>query len=170
MGANRRQALTLAVGGLLLMAGCTGGGPRGRPAAPAAAVPSLPATPTTSVASVARSPGRVLGVVWHGKPGAESAELAWLDSLSLRPRPGRRLPLGQHGVGWAVAPDQSLAVFAGGGDRNDGRLLVVDSRRLRRLGAIRLRQVGSGRMPPAGWSGRGCCWPAAALSRDPTAT
>jgi hypothetical protein len=140
MRARRRQALTLAVGGLLLMAGCTGGGPRGRPAAPAAAVPSLPATPTTSVASVARSPGRVLGVVWHGKPGAESAELAWLDGLSLRPRPGRRLPLGQHGVGWAVAPDQSLAVFAGGGDRNDGRLLMVDPRRLHRLGTIRLQR------------------------------
>jgi hypothetical protein len=56
-----------------------------------------------------------------------------------RERPGRRLVLGDHGVGWVVAPDQSMALFAGGGDGNDGRLLVVDPRRLRRLGTIRLR-------------------------------
>jgi hypothetical protein len=49
-------------------------------------------------------------------------------------------------VAWAVAPDQSLALFAGGGDSNDGRLLVVDPRRLRRLGVIRL--------PPDWWE-----WP-----------
>jgi hypothetical protein len=84
--------------------------------------------------------GRVLGVVWHGGEGAETAELAWLHPLTLRPRPGRRLALGDHGVGWAVAPDQSLALLAGGGDSNDGRLLVVDPRRLRRLGSIRLRE------------------------------
>jgi len=84
--------------------------------------------------------GRVLGVVWHGREGAETAELAWLHPLTLRPRPGRRLALGDHGVGWAVAPDQSLALLAGGGDSNDGRLLVVDPRRLRRLGSIWLRE------------------------------
>ena len=140
MRARTRRALTLVVGGLLLVAGCTGGGPRGRSTAPAAAPPSLPPAPTTSMSSVTPSPERVLGVVWHGREGAEWAELAWLDWLSLRARPGRRLRLGQHGVAWAVAPDQSLALFTGGGDRNDGRLLVVDPRRLRRLGTIRLGQ------------------------------
>jgi hypothetical protein len=136
MRSGQRQALTLALGGLLVVGGCTVG-PRATGAGPDAAV-SLPAGPTASVPSIARSPRRVLGVLWRGKPGAESAELAWLDPLTLRPRPGRRLPLGQHGVGWALAPDQSLALLAGGGDGNDGKLLVVDPRRLRRLGAIRL--------------------------------
>jgi hypothetical protein len=143
MRARTRRALTLAVGGLLLVAGCTGGGPRGRSTAPVEAPPSLPPATTTSMPSmpsVTPSPERVLGVVWHGREGAEWAELAWLDSLSLRARLGRRLRLGRHGVAWAVAPDQSLALFAGGGDRNDGRLLVVDPRRLRLLGTIRLRQ------------------------------
>jgi hypothetical protein len=79
-------------------------------------------------------------VVWHGDPavGNRTATLGWLDATSLRQRPGRRLRLGMHGVGWTVAPDQSLALFAAGGDSNDGRLLVVDRRRLRRVGTIRL--------------------------------
>jgi hypothetical protein len=139
MGTRGRRALTLAVAGLLLIAGCTAGGPRGPSTAPSAP-PSLPPAPPTPAPSLARAPERLLGVVWGGREGAESAELAWLDAPSLRPRPGRRLPLGDHGVGWAVAPDQSLALLAGGGDSNDGRLLVVDPRRLRRLGAIRLRE------------------------------
>ena len=139
MGVRGRRLLAVVVGGLLVAAGCTGGGPRGRPAGPDAP-PSLPPAPTASTPAVASPPGRVLGVVWHGREGAESAELAWLDALSLRPRPGRRVRLGQHGVAWAVAPDQSLAVFASGGDRHDGRLLVVEPRRLRRLGTIRLGQ------------------------------
>jgi hypothetical protein len=126
----------LALGGLLVAGGCTAG-PRPTSAGSDAAV-SLPPGPTAPAPPSARPPGRVLGVVWHGKPGAETAELAWLDSLTLRPEPGRRLPLGQHGVGWAVAADQSLALFAGGGDSNDGELLVVDPWRLRRLGTVRL--------------------------------
>jgi hypothetical protein len=145
MRTRRRRAVTLAVGGLLVIAGCTGAGPSRGPdgpaaSAPAGAPPSLPSAPATSAAPAARSAGPVLGVVWDGKEGAETAELTWLHPLTLRPRPGRRLALGDHGVGWAVAPDQSLALLAGGGDSNDGRLLVVDPRRLRRLGAIRLRE------------------------------
>ncbi|HWD42159.1 MAG TPA: hypothetical protein VHM23_00300, partial [Actinomycetota bacterium] len=146
MRTRARRVVALAVGGLLVIAGCTGAGVSpgpDRPAAagPAGAPPSLPSAPATSAAPAARPAGRVLGVVWHGREGAETAELAWLHPLTLRPRPGRRLALGDHGVGWAVAPDQSLALLAGGGDSNDGRLLVVDPRRLRRLGAIRLREV-----------------------------
>jgi hypothetical protein len=140
MGTGGRRALTATVVGLLLMAGCTAGGPRRQPPAPVTAAPSLPAAslrpgPPPS----ARSADRVLGVVWHGEPATATASLGWLDPRSLRERPGRRLALGGHGVAWAVAPDQSLALFAGGGDGNDGRLLVVDPRRLRRLGTIRLR-------------------------------
>ena len=162
--------MTLVVGGLLVIAGCTVPGGHGaevrrdrpgRGAAVAALGPGDSAAPAGSVA------GRVLGVVWHGREGAETAELAWLHPLTLRPRPGRRLALGDHGVAWAVAPDQSLALLAGGGDSNDGRLLVVDPRRLRRLGSIRLRRTGgSGRSPPAGSGGRGWCWPARASSSD----
>jgi hypothetical protein len=133
-----RRVLVPALTGLLLMAGCTVGGQAGRSGPPVSAAPSLPAVPATSGAPAAGPGGPVLGVVWQGTPGAESAELARLDPVSLRPRPGRRLPLGRHGVGWAVAPDRSLALFAGGGQGNDGRLLVVDPRRLRRLGVIRL--------------------------------
>jgi hypothetical protein len=140
MGTRGRRALTVAVVGLLLMAGCTAGS-REAPPAPTrvTAAPSLPATSVPpGPAPPARSPNRVLGVVWHGDPAKATASLGWLDARSLRERPGRRLALGQHGVGWAVAPDQSLALFAGGGDSNDGRLLVIDPRRLRRLGTIRL--------------------------------
>src|SRR5687768_5987505 len=136
MRTRARRAVTLAVGGLLVIAGCTGAGPSRGPDGPAATAPAgappLPPAPATSAAPVGRSAGRVLGVVWHGREGAETAELAWLHPLTLRPRPGRRLALGDHGVGWAVAPNQSLALLAGGGDSNDGRLLVVDPRRLRR--------------------------------------
>jgi hypothetical protein len=145
MRTRRRRVVTLAVGGLLVIAGCTGAGPSRDPdgpagTAPPGAPPSLPSGPASSAAPADRSAGPVLGVVWDGKEGAETAELVWLHPLTLRPRPGRRLALGDHGVGWAVAPDQSLALLAGGGDSNDGRLLVVDPRRLRRLGAIRLRE------------------------------
>jgi hypothetical protein len=149
MGARGRRALTVAAAAaLLLMAGCTAG-PRQAPSAPAVVTtaPSLPAaSPPPGPAPPARSPDRVLGVVWRGDPATATASLGWLDARSLRERPGRRLPLGQHGVGWAVAPDQSLALFASGGDSNDGRLLLVDPRRLRRLGTIRL--------PPQWWD-----WP-----------
>jgi hypothetical protein len=132
--------------GLLLVAGCTAGGPRRQPPdreppAPVSTAPSLPATSLPpGPAPLARSADRVLGVVWHGDPAAgdTTATLGWLHAGSLRERPGRRLPLGIHGAGWTVAPDQPLALFAGGGDSNDGRLLVVDPRRLRRLGTIRL--------------------------------
>jgi hypothetical protein len=142
MGARGRRALTATVAALLVMAGCTAGPrrqpPDREPPGPATSAPPLPAT---SLPPSARSADRVLGVVWHGDPavGNTTAALSWLDARSLRERPGRRLPLGDHGVGWTVAPDRSLALFAGGGDSNDGRLLVVDPRRLRRLGTIRLR-------------------------------
>jgi hypothetical protein len=145
MGA-RRRALTAAAIGLLLMAGCTAGGPRERAPDPGTSAPSLPATslPPGPPPS-ARGAKRVLGVVWHGDPDKATASLGWLDARSLRERPGRRLPLGQHGVSWAVAPDESLALFAAGGDGDDGRLLVVDPRRLRLLGEIRLSP------PPLVW-------------------
>jgi hypothetical protein len=147
MGTRGRRVLTATVVGLLLVGGCTAGGPRRQPPDPATAgpvttAPSLPATslPPPGPAPSTRPADRVLGVVWHGDPavGNTTATLGWLDATSLRERPGRRLRLGVSGVGWTVAPDQSLALFAAGGDSNDGRLLVVDPRRLRRLGTIRL--------------------------------
>jgi hypothetical protein len=146
MRALGRRALTATAVGLLLVAGCTAGGPRRQPPdreppAPVSTAPSLPATSLPpGPAPLARSADRVLGVVWHGDPAAgdTTATLGWLHAGSLREGPGRRLPLGIHGAGWTVAPDQPLALFAGGGDSNDGRLLVVDPRRLRRLGTIRL--------------------------------
>jgi hypothetical protein len=146
MRAPGRRALTATAVGLLLVAGCTAGGPHRQPPdreppAPVSTAPSLPATSLRpGPAPLARSADRVLGVVWHGAPAAAdtTATLGWLDAGSLRERPGRRLPLGIHGAGWTVAPDQPLALFAGGGDSNDGRLLVADPRRLRRLGTIRL--------------------------------
>jgi hypothetical protein len=150
----RRRVVTVAVAGLLLVGGCT--------AAPRGAPPVHPVAPMVGAAPVrvplpaaprGWSAGRVLGVVWRGAAGAESAELGWLDALSLRPRPGRRLSLGRHGAVWGVAPDGSLAVFGDGGDRDDGSVLVVDPRRLRRVGTVRLGR--SWQSPfAASWLGR----------------
>jgi hypothetical protein len=139
MGTGRRRVLTATVVGLLLVAGCTAAGPRREPPAPINSAPPLPVTSTPpGPPPSTRAAGWVLGVVWHGDPATATATLSWLDGRSLREGSGRRLALGVHGVGWVVAPDQSLALFAGGGDSNDGRLLVVDPRRLRRLGTVRL--------------------------------
>jgi hypothetical protein len=154
MGTGGRRALTATVAGLLVMAGCTAGGPRPDPPAAVTSAPTLPAASRPPGPPSTRPADRVLGIVWHGDPTTASATLGWLDARSLRERPGRRLALGAHGVGWAVAPDQSLALFAGGGDSNDGRLLVVDPGRLRRLGTIRL-SVGRWEWPYASsWIGR----------------
>jgi len=82
----RRRVVTVAVAGLLLVGGCT--------AAPRGAPPVDPVAPMVGAAPVrvplpaaprGWSAGRVLGVVWRGAAGAESAELGWLDALSLRP-------------------------------------------------------------------------------------
>jgi hypothetical protein len=189
MGTRGRRLLTATVVGLLLAGGCTAVGPRRQPPdrvppgtpEPAPALPgppegepSRPAEPAPpTVHSPTRSADRVLGVVWHGDPavGNTTATLSWLDATSLGQRPGRRLRLGNHGVGWTVAPDQSLALFAAGGDSNDGRLLVVDPGACAgwaRSGSP--RPGGSGRTPPAGSAARGCCWPARASSRGRSAT
>jgi hypothetical protein len=123
----------------LLVGGCTAAPREAPPAGPVATVVGpAPVRMPLPPAPRGRSGRRVAGVLWRGTPPADTAELAWLDALSLRPLPGRRLPLGGHGAVWAVAPDGSLAVFADGGDRDDGRLLVVDPRRLRRVGTVRL--------------------------------
>jgi len=134
-----RRVARVAVAGLLLVGGCTVA-PRGAPPVDPVApmVGAAPVRVPLPAAPRGWSAGRVLGVVWRGAPGAESAELGWLDALSLRPRPGRRLSLGRHGAVWGVAPDGSLAVFGDGGDRDDGSVLVVDPRRLRRVGTVRL--------------------------------
>jgi hypothetical protein len=81
---------------------------------------------------------------WRGPAGAESAELAWLDGLSLRPRPGRRLPLGRSrvllaGVGVIDGPAGELAAAT---------VSVVD------LAAGRVLAQWRGRMPELV---DGCC-------------
>jgi hypothetical protein len=139
MGVWRRRVVTVAVAGLLLAGGCMAAPPLAPPADLAAPLEgAAPVRMPLPAAPRGWSADRVLGVVWRGPPGAESAELGWLDALSLRPRPGRRLSLGRYGALWAVAPDGSLAVFGDGGDSDDGTVLVVDLRRLRRVGTVRL--------------------------------
>jgi hypothetical protein len=165
MGARGRRTLTLAATGLVLVAGCTAGGPPDPPVAPIEAPPLPAASPSSG-----RPADRVLGVTRKGRTGAATASLAWLDPLTLRPRPGRRLHLGRHGDAWAVAPDRSLALFAGADGGSDRRLLVVDPAASAGWARSGCGRGGGGRTPGAGSAGRGWCWPAPARPEGRRAT
>ena len=76
--------------------------------------------------------------------------LARLDPITLRPLPGRRVPLEVNLVGWSVSPDRSLAVVGDG--NGNGLVQLVDLGAMRSLGTV---QVDIGATAEASaWLGR----------------
>jgi hypothetical protein len=77
------------------------------------------------------------GVTWQG-----SLTLARVDRATLRPLPGRRVPLSGEPLGWSFSPDRSrLAV---GSTARGARLRLVDLRAMQTLGEVRIARRGSG--------------------------
>jgi hypothetical protein len=64
---------------------------------------------------------------------AESMALVRLDPLTLVPRDGAWLSLGDRYQSWSFAPDRSKVVF---GDSYRGELLLVDAKRMRRIAVV----------------------------------
>lgn len=60
--------------------------------------------------------------------GKRTTSLVRVDPRTLRYRKGRRLDVGGYGSGWSFSPDGSLLAL---GDRDFGRVLLVDPARLR---------------------------------------
>src|SRR2546421_7164586 len=73
----------------------------------------------------------LLGFVYAG---GQSWRLAPIDPLTLSRRPGRSLSVGDSFSAWSYSPDRSKLVLGRGGI--GGELLLVDTRRMRRLGLV----------------------------------
>src|SRR2546423_10795077 len=86
----------------------------------------------------------LLGFVYAG---GQSWRLAPIDPLTLSRRPGRSLSVGDSFSAWSYSPDRSKLVLGRGGI--GGELLLVDTRRMRRLGLVDTGGVGH---PAAGLS------------------
>lgn len=85
----------------------------------------------------ASNPPALYGVTWQGSLG-----LVRVDRATLRPRPGRRVPLSAEPLGWSFTPDRSrLAV---GSTARGARLRLIDLRAMRTLGDVRIARRGSG--------------------------
>jgi hypothetical protein len=92
----------------------------------------------------------------HGK---RTTWLRRVDSRTLRYQKGRRLDVGGYGSGWSFSPDRSLLAL---GDMTFGRVLLVDSARLR---GVRLLDTGvRAHVSATAWLGsrllavlEGCC-------------
>jgi hypothetical protein len=74
---------------------------------------------------------------WDG-----SLKLVRLDLDTLRPLPGRRLPLAAEPLGWSFAPDRSRLVT--GSTARGARLRFIDLRAMRTLGDVTISRRGSG--------------------------
>lgn len=77
---------------------------------------------------------RVLGIEWAGS----SSRLAWFDPGTMRMLPGAKAPLAWHVGSWSFDPARSRLAIGGSG----AVLRLVDTRRLRVLGDVRLAPGG----------------------------
>jgi hypothetical protein len=125
----------------------------------AAGLLALSAVGVTGAASeqkVGGSPARpsqtALGPVapLHGIAGPRPVGLVRVDPRTLRALPGRRLPLAAHTFGWSFSPDGSeLAI----GSDGSGEVRLVDLRRWRVLGDVKVRVAQRGSVLATAWAG-----------------
>lgn len=93
-----------------------------------------PTTPGLTV-RVARSRPTLYGLA--GPP----PRLVRVDPVTLRPLPGRRVPPAGHSFGWSFSPDRSRLAL--GSDAPRAELRLVDLKRMRVLGDVKLARTGS---------------------------
>ena len=80
---------------------------------------------------------RLYGVNWQGSLG-----LVRVDPDTLRPRPGRRVPLAAEPLAWSFAPGRPRMVL--GSTARGAKLRLIDLRAMRVLGDVRVARRGSG--------------------------
>ena len=138
----------VAVATLALMAGCSTGTPApGRGGSSVTTAAPLPAAVTLPPAPSGRPAAGLVGAVGSG---TGPMFLARLDPITLRPLPGRRVPLEVSLVGWSVSPDRSLAVVGDG--NGNGLVQLVDLGAMRSLGTVQV-DIGAAAEASA-WLGR----------------
>jgi hypothetical protein len=93
--------------------------------------------PATAGLTVRVASGRPMLYGFAGPP----PRLVRVDPVTLRPLPGRRVPPAGHNVGWSFSPDHSRLAL--GSDTPRAELRLVDLRRMRVLGDVKLARTGS---------------------------
>src|SRR5688572_18548120 len=83
------------------------------------------------------TPPALYGVTWQGSLG-----LVRVDRRTLRPLPGRRVPVAGEPLAWSFAPDHSRLAL--GSTARGATLRLVDLRAMRTLGDVRVTRRGSG--------------------------
>jgi hypothetical protein len=115
--------------------------------------------PTTEGLTVLSKAARLYGI-----GGARPVGLIRVDARTLRPLPGRRLPLAGHTFGWSFAPDRSKLALGTDGSAD---VRLVDLRGWHVLGDVRIRIARRGSVLASAWAGAnrlhivvvspGCC-------------
>jgi hypothetical protein len=115
--------------------------------------------PTTSGLTASSPPTPLYGIA-----GPAPVGLVRLEPRTLRPLPGRRVPLAAHTFGWSFSPDRSTLAI---GSDGSGEVRLVDLRRWRVLGDVRVRVERRGSVIATAWAGEtrvlaaivrpGCC-------------
>jgi len=100
----------------------------------------------------------------YGIAGPRPVGLVRVDRQTLRALPGRRLPLAAHTFGWSFSPDGSKLAI---GSDGSGEVRLVDLRRWRVLGDVKVRVARRGSVLATAWAGAsrvlavvvspGCC-------------
>lgn len=114
--------------------------------------------PTTAGLTVPAQPA-----VLYGIAGPRPVGLVRVDPHTLRPLPGRRVPLAAHTFAWSFSPDGTELAL--GSDTPRAELRLIDLGRMRVLGDVKLARRGS--VLATGWAGAsrvlavvvspGCC-------------
>jgi hypothetical protein len=86
----------------------------------------------------------------YGIAGPRPVGLVRVDPLTLRALPGRRLPLAAHTFGWSFSPDGSKLAI---GSDGSGEVRLLDLRRWRVLGDMKVRVARRGSVLATAWAG-----------------
>ena len=114
---------------------------------------------TTAGLTVATQPAALYGI-----GGPRPVGLVRVEARTLRPRPGRRVPLAGHTFGWSFSPDRARLVL---GTDGSAEVRLVDLRRWRVLGDVQVPMAAPGSVLATAWAGAtralavvvspGCC-------------